>query len=135
MRRYGTVTYCCEISSVDKNFRVIFYSFQSLRRKKNSHLEVHVVKCCELYLRAKLCYNVTRAFIAAYMNKPMEGSAMKYFYYRLKINLCILHEGCLISFAEILSRNLNPSDSSRLWIKDTFWLISSARSELLEESA
>lgn len=47
-------------------------------------------------------------FTAAYTNKPMKGSVMKYFYYRLKIHLCPAG-GCLISFAEILFKNLNPN--------------------------
>lgn len=92
--------------------------FRVSEEKKNllsaqlSHLKVHVVRCCELYLRAMLCYNAIHVFPAASLNKPTKSSAMKYFNYGLKINLCLAWR-LLCQFCWNLIQKLNPNDCWR----------------------
>lgn len=94
-----------------------------------SNLKVHTVN----YIwKQSFLYSVIHVFKAAYINKAMKVSAMKYFYYRLKINLC--PEGRVsCQFCWDFIRNLNPNDCLRLWGKYTYWLTLYAWSVFFEE--
>ena len=64
-----------------------------------SNLKVHTVN----YIwKQSFLYSVIHVFKAAYINKAMKVSAMKYFNIGWKL-ICVLKEGYLVSFAEILS--------------------------------
>lgn len=105
-RKLGVYNLLLWDKQCDQEHQVILYSFQSFKRKNVSLLPssapwkcIHTMRCCELYLRAKLSVTTWLVFIVTYMNKPVKGRAMKYFfYYRLKNKLCpargVLYQFC-----------------------------------------
>lgn len=70
--------------------------------------------CEMLWIRSEnktFCYNAIGVFIAAYVNKPVKVGPWDTSITGWKL-ICVLHEGCLINFIEILFRNWIANDTS-----------------------
>lgn len=116
-RSCGIVTSCCEISNEGKNAWVILYSSQSPQRETPHFCIAQPPEspyCEMLWIRFEnktFCYNAIGVFIAAYVNKPVMVGPWDTSITGWKL-ICVLHEGCLINFIEILFRNWIANDTS-----------------------